>query len=458
LDWIRLCPAAAVAALLGCQSYTERPLDLDAHREAWLARLPTDEGISAFAERLAAAEGGAGYDLADGLSLREGEAVALFYNPDLRLARLRAERAQASARYAGLWEDPELGVDAERVIESVPEPWVVGASIGITLPISGRLAVEEARAGAAHAAELRRLAAEEWETRAALRGAWLEWSAERVRAELAQELVARLRSIVGIVERLEQTGELSRTEARLFAIERVVRASELAAIEAAAREGELAIRALMGLSPSAAVELVPAALGAAEADMADAPAGLGESNPALAALRAEYEVAEQALRLEVREQYPDITIGPGGGVEEGDSRVTLGVSLPIPLWNRNRRAIAEATVERDIARAAFETEYERLAARLAEAESRLDAARAQRVALETELAPMVEEQDAEAIRVAELGEVDTLVLLESLTRLHETKTALIDARLAEALAGARVRALTGPGQDSAETHNEGVDR
>jgi outer membrane protein TolC len=450
--------ALAAGAVAGCESYTARPLDLAAHSEAWGARSPADEGVAAFAARLAREESEAGgaFDVSDGLSLREGEAVALFFNPGLRLARLRAEGARASAEFAGLWEDPELGVDAERIIESVPEPWVVGATVGITIPISGRLGVEKARAGAAHLAELRRVEAEEWATRQALRAAWLEWSAQRRRVELGADLLGRLEGIVSIAERLGAEGELSRTEARLFRIERSMRSSEQRAAEARDRELVLALKALMGLAPGAPLELIPEALAAGEGTAGGA-GELGARNPALAALRAEHTVAEETLRLAIREQYPDVTIGPGFGVDEGEERVLLGVSLPVPLWNRNRRAIAEARAGRDLARAAFETEYERLAGAVAAAEAQREAARAQREALEADLVPMVEEQDAENVRIAELGEVDTLLLLESLTRLHETKAALIDARLAEALAAARLAGLIGPPAPEG-MHTEGADQ
>lgn len=435
------------AALFGCQTYTPRPLDLAAHSEAFLARTPEDEGIAAFAARLDSEGGGSRpeYGLADGLSLREAEAVALFFNPDLRVARLRAGVALAGARYAGLWEDPDLGVDAERILDSVDEPWVLGASLGFTLPISGRLAVEEARAKAEHRAELRRVLAEEWATRVALRSAWLEWSAQQRRAALTRQLLESVESIVGVVSRLEEAGGLSRMEARLFRIELATRRNDLRAIESRARELELTLRALMGLTPSAPVALVPSAVVATEPPpVADLNTAMESRNPTLAALRAEYEVAEESLRLEIRRQYPDITIAPGFGAEEGDSRVLLGVSLPIPLWNRNQRGIAEASARRELTRAEFESEFERLAGRLAAAYARHEAAAARRAALESEIVPLVEEQHAEAHRVAELGEVDTLLLLETLTRLYETKTALLDARLAESSAALRIDELIGP--------------
>jgi cobalt-zinc-cadmium efflux system outer membrane protein len=437
-------------ALAGCHTYAPRPLDAAAHRQAWLARSHADEGLAAFARRLAESEAGeaTGFDPSDGVSLGEGEVITLFFNPDLRLARLRAELAGATAEHAGKWEDPLLGVDAERILSSVDDPWVVGGTVGITIPISGRLKVEKAVANAAQHAELQRLAATEWSTRLSLRAAWLEWTAQTLRAGQARELSGRLERILSIVSEMERVGELSQIEARLFRIEGATRESALRAMDARTRQLELGLRALMGLSPRAPLPLVPASFASADTTSVRSLEALEDRNPGLAVLRHEYNVAEESLRLEIRKQYPDITIGPGFGTDEGDERFLLGVSLPLPLWNRNQQAIAEARIRREIARASFEGEMERLAGRIEAAQAEGDAARAARESLEHVIVPMVEEQDSQARRVAELGEVDTLLLLETVTRLHDTKAALIDARLAEALAAARLQELLGPPQVS----------
>lgn len=437
--------ALSALALCACQSYERRPLDLAAHRDAWTARSPHDESVAAFAARLAghssAAEQRAPFDPTDGLSLPEAEAVALVYNPDLRLARLRADVALAGARYAGLWEDPVLGVDLERIVKSVDHPWVIGATLGITIPLSGRTSVERDHATAEHRAALARVAEQEWQTRIALRRAWLEWSAQTVRVELARDLLDRIAAVVQIVDRLEQAGELSRIEARVFRAEHASRRADLRDLEAAAAEMQLTLRSLMGLSPRAPLDLVPAPL------LAAAPAEtpeIAEISPTLATLRAEYDAAEEALRLEIQKQYPDLVIGPGYGEEDGDGRVLLGLSIPIPLWNRNQRAIAEAAAQRDLARAAFETEYERLSAQLAAARVRLEAATHRRQLLESEAVPLAQTQETEAQRVAALGQVDAPLMLDTLTRLYDVKSALLDARLAEALAALRIEELLGP--------------
>lgn len=97
--------SGAAVVLAGCQSYQSSPLDLAAHRDGWHARTPGDEPVRAFAERLAESGESAAFDLSDELTLAEGEIVALVFNPDLRLARLRAGISTATAEHAGLWDE-----------------------------------------------------------------------------------------------------------------------------------------------------------------------------------------------------------------------------------------------------------------------------------------------------------------------------------------------------------------
>lgn len=455
---IALLSAAAIGlGGAGCRSYEPQPLDQAATRQAWLTRSPNDETARQFADRLAQIEGThtiVTFDPADGLTLAEAEPVALVFNRELRLARLEAGIARATADNAGQWEDPVAGVDLERIVSGAAEPWVVGATIGLTIPISGRLAVERERAGAAYAAELQRLAAQEWATRAALRELWIEWSAQSHRARLTAELVEQFRLIADLSGKQEAAGVLSRIDARLFTVRLAER--EAALIDANARtvELELQIRDILGLSPEAPVMLVETLSfdprgGGGGGGGAWSHEAFDAGNIELAAVRSEYEVAEQSLRLEVREQYPDLVIGPGYGTDQGDDRVLLGLQLPLPLWNRNRQGVAEAEAERDAARARFESTYEHLASQLAIAQSRYEAGRSARAAVESRVLPLADEQASDVRRVAELGRVDPLMLLEAITAQHDAKVMLIDARAAESIGAIRIDELIGPASASA---------
>jgi hypothetical protein len=145
------------------------------HRSAFLARTPDSPEVKAFAESLMAKpELSASFNTSDGVTCDEAEVIALVFNAGLRVARERAGVTRATAENAGLWEDPTLGIDVSRIIESTPEPWKVLTSVGITLPISGRLELEKQRAGVEDAAELARVARDEWAVRMSVRRAWCE--------------------------------------------------------------------------------------------------------------------------------------------------------------------------------------------------------------------------------------------------------------------------------------------
>lgn len=442
--------AGAVAGLAGCQSYERKPLDLETTRAAWLTRSPADPSVREFAAALDRAEHGSVmgvFDPSDGLTLAEAEAVTLVFNPDLRQARLESNVTRATAAHAGLWQDPVLGVDLERVVSGAggANPWATGSTLGITIPISGRLGAEKARAGAELAAELDRLAAKEWATRSALRELWVEWSAARARAEIAEELIAKLRDVAALADQQEKAGSMTRVDARLFRVELAGQEADLIATTARVKELELQLRAMLGLAPEAPLTLVPSVTFAARTTNEDElRLILDSSNPELAAVRAQYEVSEQSLRAEVRGQYPDLTIGPGFGADRGDGRVLLGLSLPIPLWNRNQQGVAQASAEREVARGRFETTYEHLSSKLAIALARYESGRAQRALVESSLVPLADEQDADVRRVAALGRVDPLLLLESINAQHAAKVRLVEARANESIGAVRLDELIGP--------------
>jgi outer membrane protein, heavy metal efflux system len=444
---------ASVMLAGGCVSYERKPLDMDATRSAWLRRSPADPSVREFAAALEAAENGGGheramgFDASDGLTLSEAEVVMLVFNPDLRQSRLEAGVTRASAAHAGQWQDPVLGVDLGRVVSGAggANAWVAGSTIGITIPVSGRLEAEKARAGAELAAELDRVAAEEWASRSALRELWIEWSAARVYAEVTEELIARLRDVASLADRQEQAGSLTRIDARLFRVEIAGREADLIAATARVKDLELQLRAMLGLAPETALTLLPTVMFAARTTRMDELRPLlDSSNPELTAIRAEYEVSEQSLRTEIRKQYPDLIIGPGYGTDQGDSRVLLGLSLPIPLWNRNQQGVAQASAQREVARGRFETTYEHLSSRLAIALTRYESGRAQRALVESSVVPLADEQEADVRRAAALGRVDPLLLIESLKTQYAAKVRLVAARAGESIGAVRLDELIGP--------------
>ena len=480
----------ALLVLMGCATYDRRPLELEQYVEDWSLREIGVDSIREYAETLADGEENVPYDSSDGLSLAEAEAVALVFNPQLRLARAQAEVPLASAREAGWWPDPEFeakvmrfasrgartrfrfdgpsfdgvntgiigtsGLSADGLEITPPayrrgggdfidDPWIVGASLSITIPISGRLAVEQDWAWAEYAASWRRILISEWQLLTRLRAAWLEWSTTRERIEVIKAFVEQLGTVATITERLAAAGELKPTEARLLLVELQRRRAALQAAESEAELQRLELLALLGLAPEAPVELRPDVFLPRIDEAPDSRRDtLLRRDPRIMAVRAEYEAAERRLRLEVRKQYPDLNVGPSYSFEEGFSRLGLGFGFPIPLWNRNRQAVAEARAEREAARIRAEARIEQVFSELARAEVRLRYAVQRREMLLDEVAPLVDRQVEEARKLLDLGEVDVLVLRDALSSAVETKLELLAATLAEAQAANALQQMLEP--------------
>lgn len=435
---------ALVPALLGglllaaCQSYSPRPLDDAAHDRAWHARSVNGAGVREFAAALSQRDARPRrYDPSDGLDLEEAEVVALFFNAGLRRARLEAGAALAGARHAGEWENPELNVSAGVILASIAQPWMASAGLEFTVPISGRKGVERDLAFAEHEVKWREVLAQEWAVIVDLRKLWREQAALNERVLLLEAHSAGLSDVGRRAADLALASELARTDARLFEIELLQSRIELEDLRAQSREQQCAILGLLGLAPAAPLRL-NLTLGAS---LDRRPHG---EWPPVSVARAAYSVAEQQLRLEIRKQYPDLRIGPGYGIDEGQSTISLGFGLPLPLINLNRAGIARARVAREAARAAYEQAREEAAVSAELARLRLERVRAARRQVEDELAPLVDLQVKEARQRAEAGDFDALLMLEALKSLREAKERVLQTRLHEAQAMDALNALKGP--------------
>jgi outer membrane protein TolC len=463
---IRICLSALAAVSLiasGCQHLPPQPLDMHGIHTALQERELEVEPVRAYANALAAEAGAAEpFDASDGLSLREAQAVALWYNPNLRIARIEEAQAQAVTQVSGRWPDPELGISAgkkrtegegtstlaledrgetlsySRTKPNLDRAWIVAGSLSITVPISGRIQAQRDLSDTIHEVARLRAIEAEWQTLAQVRAAWLRWSASVERVKLLDQHLLLLSEFSETSAALAEAGELPPSSARLFDIERIHRAADRDREEALATETHAAILEQLGLLPDAPVTLIPHLDAQAQvpAEWAD-PA----SHPTLARLRAAYQEAEDRLRLELRKQYPDITFSPTYTDEQDETSLVLGLGFPIPVWNANRQGIAEAAGARDVARAQVEAEYHRLLVQRAQAEAAIRGTRAQRARLLDEIAPLIDAQMEESLSLLKIGEMDVLIFYETLKQALETKEALLEASLAEALAAARLIAL-----------------
>jgi len=443
---------ALLLAATGCQHVPPQPLELGTTQVELGARQPDVEQVRTFAEKLLADDTATitPFDPADGLSLREAEAVALWYNTDLRVQRLELQQAEATAKAAGKWDDPEFSLDlGEKEVESgdasflhdaadATRSWISAPSLSITLPLSGRKSAEKRIASTQASLALIRVEEAELATQHRVREAWAQWTEAVQRAQLLDAHLALLAQFSATAESLATSGELLASSARLFTIEQMRKQAERAQVAAEVQELHVGILHLMGLLPDAPVTLnsefdtTPEASSAGEVALLD--------HPKVRLAKAAYELAEAQLRLEVRKQYPDVTLSPTYTDEEDETSLVVGMGMPLPVWNANRAGIAEARGARDVARARVEAAILEVAAEAAQARQALQGASERRKRLLDEVAPAIDTQVSEALALLQLGEVEFVLIYEALSQALEAKLELLNVTLDEALAAARLDA------------------
>jgi cobalt-zinc-cadmium efflux system outer membrane protein len=170
---------------------------------------------------------------------------------------------------------------------------------------------------------------------------------------------------------------------------------------------------------------------------------LVDSNPELAAARAEARRAAESRRAAVWGVFPDLF---AGGFEEREiDRKARGLSLglSIPLWNANRSLIARSRAEESRAEAALRILEIELQNDLDKTFRDFQLASEQAEIYRARLLPAARESLRLARLAYEEGETSFLELLDSQRTFREAVTEWIDLRREAAASFAEVRRLTG---------------
>ena len=282
------------------------------------------------------------------ITLLEALAAAERGSPELRLARGAVDAARARVVTAGTRPNPVLAVNREQLGGDGGYHETV-LTVGQTLDLAGeRGARREVAAREVAAAEVR-LEAERARVRADVARAYL-------RAAAAEARLGSLSEAGDLFRSAERAGQARFREGDISAYELQRLQVEAARYAALAGEAELEIRqagrelALLLRSDSAPAEevLLPAdTLGAVRlrgaALGADTALARALRRPDVRAAEADVAAARAAVELRTRGRRPNPTVTAGLKEQTGgQAGAVLGVSVPLPVSDRNQGPIAEA--------------------------------------------------------------------------------------------------------------------
>jgi outer membrane protein TolC len=289
--------------------------------------------------------------------------AADYYNADLAVARAKLQAAEAAVISAGARPNPTFAFSPSYDTNAEPgiSPWTLGFTLDFPIETAGKRGdrIAEARQ-LANAASLE-LASVGWQVRSRLRESLVQLqAAERGQGILSRQLAAEREAARLLTDRAS-VGEASATEVEVVRIAADQAALQLQDAREQTAQARLAVAAALGV-PGAAlhgIRLSLATLDTLPSPEQAAPSreqALLDRTDVLAAL-ADYQASDSALRLEVARQYPDLRLGPGYSrgytVRDLEKSLTVGVSLTLPILDRNRGPIAEAQARRREAAANF---------------------------------------------------------------------------------------------------------
>jgi cobalt-zinc-cadmium efflux system outer membrane protein len=393
------------------------------------------------------------------LTLREVLSLALLQSPELKAFAFEVRAREAAVLQAGLLPNPQLGVVAENFGNNALQGF---DSTAITLQLSQLIELGGKRAARTEATQLARdLAGWDYERErikvvAETHKAYVEVLSAQVRAALTEQVVDLAEEVAAAVAKRVTAGKVSPVEETKA---RVATASVRIELTRAERELEAARKRLAATWGSTAPRF-KRALGVLEAVL---PIPSLEQlmerlrrNPELARWATEIAERQAVIGLEETRAIPDLTasFGVRRFDEPADDALVVGISLPLPVFNRNQGAILEA--QRRLTKAEEErraTEV-RVATALSSAYQTLAGAHAEIIALKAQVLPGAQSAFEAATKGYRQGKFGLLDVLDAQRTLFGTKAQYLRALTDYHQSVAQVEGLIGERLEAVQTQKE----
>lgn len=424
--------ACLAVALSGCASYRAAPLDVARSAARFDQRSLDDARLDQFITAL----GGRrttdqGWDV-DSLTL-----AALYFHPDMDLAYAKLATAEAGVRTARQRPNPSLTLTPSG---SGPAGWTVGAAVSVLIETFGKRADRTAEAQAMTDAARHDLDNALWQVRSRVRQALVDVWIGQARVELAGRRLDQERELVTLLEHRAALGAASALDLSREGANRDQMTVALSDAQRALTTARTQLAGAVGV-PAPALERTSLSFSGLDQDLPqrDLPRlrdqALSQRADLDAAL-AQYAAAEAALKLQVANQYPNLSLSPAYN-DQGDHRVAVPATFDLPLFNQNQGPIAEAAGRRREAAARVQA----LQAQIAGAVDTAAAAQAGAAATLHAADALAAAQRARQARTAKLfeeGQVNRPALVAGQLEVLAGETSRLDALAAERLASGQL--------------------
>ena len=376
------------------------------------------------------------------LSLPEALSAAFAQNPELAAAGREIGIAEGERRQAGLIPNPELSWEVE---DTRRETRTTTVTLSQPLELGGKRGARIAVAGAGQAIAQLDLERQRNGLRADVVQAFHTALRAQTALELAQQSQALTERGLRVVQGRVTAGQSSPVEATRAQVQL---AQAQAQVRRAASQRSVAYQALARLtgSPVArfdrllATDLSPGAAPAVEALLARV-----EQTAEWRLAAAQVERGEASLGSEKAQRIPDLTVSLGSQYSREDrERVNVvGLSMPLPLFDRNQGNVLVAARRADQARDLRNAVELRLRSETRSALSQWATAMQEVQAYDRTILPSAQQAVDTATRGFEMGKFAFLDVLDAQRTLIEARGLYLQALASATDARAQVERLYG---------------
>jgi cobalt-zinc-cadmium efflux system outer membrane protein len=367
------------------------------------------------------------------LTLEQALALALEHSPVVAAAGSSYEAAGQRVRQAGRWPNPELELEAEELGGPGELSGLDSAEISSVLsqeiPLGGEVGKRSSLAASEHRLAETGLETARLDLRVGTTLAFHQVLLAQEQVTLAAEMHELARSFFDTVSKRVEAGKVSPVEATRARTQMVAARIELER----ARRGLAAARSRLASTWGGTEARFRQAAGALPPAQPPPPLAtlrpLLEQAPELQQSEEEIRHRQLAVQLVRAERIPNLTIsvGPRYLREAGITTWVAGLSLPLPLFDRNQHELAASELEVKQAEHQAKAVRAALEAELAAAIADLSAFAAEIRALEDEIIPAAS-QVLETIRIGyQEGKLGFLEVLDAQRELFETRQQRLSA-------------------------------
>jgi len=339
-----------MAAVHGCARYSSKELS-PARVERALSNDDRALAVSA-AELKHPTLGAMNIDLERGLSPEEAGVVAVVANPELRANRAERHVAAAQLFAAGLLPNPQLTGGMDFPYNSSSPDNFTAYNLGLEWEITALITHDQkVRAAAATAKSVALdVAWKEWQVANEARLAAYDLAALREQLNSAREAEQELSKSLDVIRKaVEKHQKTVVDQAAVQTSAQDARAAALAAQKDLTHQ-RLTLNRAMGFAPEREIRMRDVELSAhlTPPPLAELLKGLEDRRLDLVALRHGYESQDATLRAAILAQFPKISLGFNKARDTSNVHTFgFGVTIDIPLFDRNQGTIAIENATRD---------------------------------------------------------------------------------------------------------------